>query len=296
MSNNENSPGKAMHATDMQTRYAVVTGASGGIGRCITEGLAQMGYRVVMACRDTAKGEQIRRQIEAGTHTGNHLVLPLDLASFASIRKFAASLDGLHIRPEILVNNAGTMSARFCLTEDGLERTLAVNYAGAFLLTRLLVPRMPQDRDCTVTLTVSCTYRLGKTGPDFFRTEEKLYKRFGTYGSSKLALLHFTASLAERLHTTRIRVRAVDPGVVDTGMITMQRWFDPLADLLFRPFIKRPRAGAVPTLCAVADPSPRSGVLYRGRRCMPLPRQATDPQRCEALWRETCLVTGISPT
>ena len=71
---------------------------------------------------------------------------------------------------------------------------------------------------------------------DVYKRQQR-YERFRSYGSSKLALLLFTLELARRT-AGRIGVYPADPGVVDTGMITMHRWFDPLTDLLFRPLIK----------------------------------------------------------
>lgn len=54
----------------------------------------------------------------------------------------------------------------------------------------------------------------------------------------------FTLELSERLKDKEITVNAADPGIVSTDIITMHQWFDPLTDILFRPFIRTPRQGA----------------------------------------------------
>ncbi|MCQ5224269.1 SDR family NAD(P)-dependent oxidoreductase, partial [Parabacteroides merdae] len=61
--------------------------------------------------------------------------------------------------------------------------------------------------------------------------------RIPVYSNTKMALLLFTQELAERLQNQVITINASDPGIVSTNMITIQAWFDPLTDILFRPFI-----------------------------------------------------------
>ena len=68
--------------------------------------------------------------------------------------------------------------------------------------------------------------------------------RIPVYSNTKLALLLFTQEFAERLQDKDITINASDPGIVSTNMITMQAWFDPLTDILFRTFITTPEQGA----------------------------------------------------
>lgn len=111
------------------------------------------------------------------------------------------------------------MNGGFRLTEDGLEEDLAVNYVGAAALAFGLLPLM--DEGSRIVNTVSCTYRIGRVGKDLLQPDPHRFRRFSSYGSSKLALLLFTLELASRMARRGIRVNAADPGVVDTGMLTM---------------------------------------------------------------------------
>jgi len=88
---------------DLSGRTAVVTGGSSGLGTETARGLARAGARVVLAVRDTAKGESVAGQIDGDTE-----VRPLDLADLASVRRFA---EGWGEPLDILVNNAGIMGA-----------------------------------------------------------------------------------------------------------------------------------------------------------------------------------------
>ena len=76
------------------------------------------------------------------------------------------------------------------------------------------------------------------------KKEEGSFWRIPIYSNTKLALWLFTRKLAEMLKDKGITVNAADPGIVSTNIISMDMWFDPLTDVLFRPFIRTPRQGA----------------------------------------------------
>ena len=134
------------------------------------------------------------------------------------------------------------MNGTFGLTADGFEQTVGVNCVGTAALTLALLPLMhPGSR---IVNTLSCTYRIGRVDDRLLEPDPERYARFRAYGTSKLALLLFSLELRERVARQGIGVFAADPGIVDTNMITMHRWFDPIADLLFRPLIKTPEQGA----------------------------------------------------
>ena len=146
----------------------IVTGATGGIGRALTEGLCRKGLRVVMACRNMEKAEAVRQGIMRSGRAGNGeiTVRTLDMASLGSIGRFAEELRSEGAEIAALVNNAGVMSARFGLTADGIEQCMGVNYVGPYALTRLLLPMIADGGRIVNTLSV--TYRIGRIGPRLF--------------------------------------------------------------------------------------------------------------------------------
>ena len=151
------------------------------------------------------------------------------------------------------MNNAGTMETHRTVTEDGLERTVSVNYVGPYLLTRKLLPLMGEGS--RIVNMVSCTYAIGTLDfPDFFRKGKKGgFWRIPIYSNTKLALTLFTIDLSRRVRERGITVNAADPGIVSTDIITMHMWFDPLTDILFRPFIRTPRQGAATAISLLLD-------------------------------------------
>lgn len=265
----------------------IVTGANGGMGQAITRAMARTGVPVIMACRNVERAAGIRDEIVRETGNGRVELHALDLASVASIRVFVEGLNEREV--SVLINNAGTMCRDFTTTVDGLETTVGVNYVGTWLLTNLLLPSMGRREESRIINTSSVTCKMGRVDEAFFKLDPAHYRRFKAYPNSKLALLMFTLELARRLEGRRITVNAVDPGVVNTGMITMHRWYDPLTDFFFRPFIKSPERGAS-TALLLATSERYAGVtggFFRGKRQIEYPKVALDREACRNLWLQT---------
>ena len=237
----------------MKQKLAVITGADGGMGMEITRAVATAGYKVIMACRDPEIAEEKRQLIMRETGNIALEIVPVNLASLSSTASFANELLQRGEVITLLMNNAGTMETRRCITEDGSERTVSVNYVAPYLLTRKLLPLMGEGS--RIVNMVSCTYAIGKLDfPDFFlRGKKGAFWRIPIYSNTKLALTLFTIALSKKVKEKGIIVNAADPGIVSTKIITMHMWFDPLTDLFFRPFIRTPRQGAATAISLLLD-------------------------------------------
>ena len=272
-----------------EPKLAVVTGADGGMGTEITRALACAGYRVVMACCRVQKAEEVRRSLLRERSGLQIEIRKIDLASFASVAAFADGMLAEGKRVSLLMNNAGTMETARRITEDGLERTVSVNYAGHYLLTRKLLPLMGEGS--RIVNMVSCTYAVGRLDfPDFFTQGKKgSFWRIPIYSNTKLALTLFTIDLAARVRERGIAVNAADPGIVSTDIITMHAWFDPLTDIFFRPFIRTPLQGADTAIHLLLDKEAgqRTGTLNANRRPKPLSEKYAQHPQMEELWQRT---------
>lgn len=237
----------------MKQKLAVITGADGGMGMEITRAVATAGYKVIMACLDPEIAEEKRQLIMRETGNIALEIVPVNLASLSSTASFANELLQRGEVITLLMNNAGTMETRRCITEDGLERTVSVNYVAPYLLTRKLLPLMGEGS--RIVNMVSCTYAIGKLDfPDFFlRGKKGAFWRIPIYSNTKLALTLFTIALSKKVKEKGIIVNAADPGIVSTKIITMHMWFDPLTDIFFRPFIRTPRQGAATAISLLLD-------------------------------------------
>ena len=271
----------------MNKEYYIITGANGSIGQALTEAIAAQGLPVIMACRNLAKSQPVQQRIIEKTGNTDITLLPLDLASFASIIDFAEHLSQDSISIQALLNNAGVMNQHYSQTTDGFESTVGINYIGTVLLTRLLLTLMhPGSR---IVTTTSLTRYLGKIDDTFFSGSPRKYKRFEAYSKSKLALTLYTARLAQELLPRGIWVNAADPGVVDTDMITMHSWVDPLANRFFRPFISTPQEGAAGALYAATAPEAYgvTGEIFKKRKHTPIPPRVVHLPKALWLYEET---------
>jgi NAD(P)-dependent dehydrogenase (short-subunit alcohol dehydrogenase family) len=189
-------------------RTFVVTGANSGLGLVAARELAGAGARVVMAVRDTDKGDRA-----AATIAGEVEVRALDLADLASVRAFAESWDGAI---DVLVNNAGIMAVPRGATKDGFELQIGTNHLGHFALTNLLLAQIT-DRVVTVS---SFAHRTGRVDLDDLNFEQRRYGRWTAYGQSKLANLLFTLELQRRLAEagSDVRALAAHPGYAATDL------------------------------------------------------------------------------
>jgi NAD(P)-dependent dehydrogenase (short-subunit alcohol dehydrogenase family) len=273
-------------------RTIVVTGASSGIGLVAARELARVGARVVLAVRDTAKGEQA-----AAGMAGEREVRRLDVADLASVRAFAAAWEGdLHV----LVNNAGVMAVPERRTKDGFELQLGTNHLGPFALTNLLLPHI---RDRVVTVS-SGTHRMGRMRLDDLNWERHRYLRWQAYGQSKLANLLFTLELQRRLTAAGSPVLAVacHPGYARTNLqhhteSRLQRGVMALTDLTGQ----SAEMGALPTLYAVTQDVPPAGYVgpdgFAEQRGYPKlvgrSGRAGDAATARALWERSEELTGV---
>jgi NAD(P)-dependent dehydrogenase (short-subunit alcohol dehydrogenase family) len=198
-------------ASDMPSldgRTVVVTGANSGLGLIAARELGRAGAHVVLAVRNTAKGEAA-----AATIPGTAEVRALDLSDLASVHAFAEDWEG---DIDVLVNNAGVMAVPRGRTKDGVERQIGTNHLGHFALTNLL---LRQITDRVVTLS-SFAHRTGKIRLGDLNFEHGRYGRWTAYGQSKLANLLFTLDLQRRLSEagSPVRALAAHPGYSSTNL------------------------------------------------------------------------------
>ena len=273
----------------MEKKLAVITGADGGMGTEITRAVASAGYKVIMAGCYLSRAEEKRNLLMSETGNADIEVQFIDLASLTSVASFARKMVERGEQITLLMNYAGTMETGLHITEDGLERTVSVNYVGPYLLTRKLLPLM--EAGSRIVNMVSCTYAIGRLDfPDFFQRGRKGgFWRIPIYSNTKLALTLFTLELAARVRERGIVVNAADPGIVSTDIITMHMWFDTLTDILFRHFIRTPRQGVATAVRLMLDEEAgkRSGTLNGSCHPKPLSDKYLHHRQAKELWKLT---------
>lgn len=264
---------------------ALVTGASGGMGRPICETLLRTGYRVIAACHTAEKGQPFVDALNAAFPASEPRVtlLVMDLAEEDSVRRAADRVLAWNQPLDILMNNAGMLGYQPQTNQAGNELHYVVNALSPILFTRLLKPLL--HRGSRVVNTVSCTVWIGRV-PSHFPKPPKYFNRFSRYSDSKLVLLLLSLKLAEAWQDEGITVNAADPGIVDTPIISMHNGvIDPLCDLFFRPIIHTPAKGASTALFLALDSRVEgcTGGLYAGCKQQKLPTHITCHPASEGL-------------
>ena len=193
-------------------RTVIVTGANSGLGEVTARELARVGAKVILAVRNTAKGDAA-----AAGMPGDVEVRKLDLQDLASVRAFADGVDAV----DVLVNNAGIMAVPYAQTVDGFESQIGTNHLGHFALTNLLLPKVT-DRVVTVS---SMMHLIGYISLKDLNWKSRPYLAWPAYGQSKLANLLFTSELQRRLDAagSAVRALAAHPGYSATNLQGIRR-------------------------------------------------------------------------
>src|SRR6478735_9893682 len=292
---------------DLTGTTAVVTGANSGIGYYTALELARHGADVVVAARNTDKGntavESIRKELD--DNAGLVRLEQLDLGSLTSIASFAERWTGAL---DLLVNNAGVMTPpRYRETEDGFELQFGTNHLGHFALTGLLLPALLESSAPRVVTVSSIAHHDGR--PSLLEgNPESSYRPQRAYGNSKLANLLFARELHKRAvaSSSPLVSTAAHPGVSATELVAdpngmgANRLVRLAAPYVMPILFQSAAAGANPTLYAATEAAPGS---YTGPQWLretrgPIgpakpSRYAKDDELALKLWELSELWTGV---
>jgi NAD(P)-dependent dehydrogenase (short-subunit alcohol dehydrogenase family) len=280
----------------MAGKVVVITGGNSGIGLASAREIAKQGAQVVITSRNTRKGEQAVEIVRRYAGRDDAAVLPLDLASFASIRDFAGRLLEEYPRLDVLVNNAGGLLSQRQLTQDGLEMTFGVNHVGHYLLTELLMDRLIESAPSRIVNVSSIGHRFGAISFADPLYEQRPYNPTEAYNQSKLANVLFTAELSQRLAGTGVTANSLHPGAVRTafGNADDTSGFERAVMVVGRPFMISARRGAKTIVYLACSPEVAEVSGQYFVRCKPhTPSQrARDPEAARRLWDMTAVLVA----
>lgn len=278
-------------------RTALVTGSNSGLGKAIATAFAAEGLRVGLVARNRARGEAALREIRAATGSDDLHLFVADLADQVAVRALAQSVAERFDRLHLLVNNAGTAFPERRLSPQGIERALAVNHLGPFLLTNLLLDRLKASAPARI---VNVGTRMD-AALDFadLNWDKRPYRMMQAYGQSKLGNLHFTYELARRLQGSGVTVNCVFPGVFKSnlgGTDGAQGIFWKLVAVLLGWAIPSAERAARRVLYAANAPelAEVSGQYFGDRKPLQAPAQARDADANRRLWEISEALTAFS--
>ena len=295
------------NVADQSGRLAIVTGSNTGLGYDNARALAARGAKVVMAVRDTAKGEEAAARIRKLTPGAEVTVHKLDLGSLTSVRTAGAELAAAHPRIDLLINNAGVMYPPKSTTADGFELQFGTNHLGHFALTGLLLKNLLPVDNSRVVVVASIAHKIkAKIDFDDLHWEKRSYDKVASYGQSKLANLMFAYDLQRRLAAAKAKTIAVaaHPGVAATELSRHVPGYElPGVAWLFGKVLNTSEVGALATLRAATDPNVKGGQYwgpdgFREMRGYPELATSSEQSRDEAiqdrLWKVSEELTGVT--
>jgi NAD(P)-dependent dehydrogenase (short-subunit alcohol dehydrogenase family) len=207
-------------------KVILVTGGNIGLGKqAVLEYARHRPQLIWLAARSTEKGNAAAAVIYQIVPDASIRVLELDLASFASVKRAAATVLSESTRLDILMLNAGIMAVPPALTADGYELQFGTNHMGHALLTKLLLPLLTQTATSSsadvrvISLSSHGHIYASKPGINFdtLKTPADELGAVGRYSQSKLANVLWARQLAREY--PQLTVAAVHPGMVNTQLV-----------------------------------------------------------------------------
>ena len=198
----------------MNGRTCLISGATDGIGKEAAIELAKKGCNLILIGRSKKKGKKVVEQIRkvADSHVDIDYLIA-DLMLMKEVSRVADEISKKYPRIDVLLNNVGAYFTSREVTEEGFERTFALNHLGYFLMTKTLLPLVEKSNYKRIVNVSSSAHDF-----EFDNMNgEKKYAGFETYKKSKLANVMFTYELAKRIEGTGITANCLHPGFVSTN-------------------------------------------------------------------------------
>ena len=294
---------RALDDYDLDGRVVVLTGATSGLGLAAAEQFARCRATVVLLGRDAAKCDRVLAELQSRTVNPHLVSVVADMAEPQQVRAAAALVAERFDRVDVLVHNAGALTARRTTNSLGVESTVAAQVVGPFLLTSLLLDRLcnaAPGRVVTMSsggmYTASLEIERLQMGGDYRGAEQ--------YARAKRAQVVLNGEWARRAALAQPPVpvvfHAVHPGWADTpGVETALPRFRSVTG----PLLRNAAQGADTMVWLAADdgePLRQTGRFWLDRRMrsehrLPTTRRGDTAARRARLWEWCVEAAGVDP-
>lgn len=281
-------------------RTAVVTGATSGLGLAAARQLLRCGARVVVVGRDATRTAGVRSRLADEVPGAAVDAVVADLGDLEEVAAAAAEVEELLGHVDVLLHNAGSLTAARHESPQGIEMTVAAQVVGPFLLTSLLLGALDGRRSAqpgrVLTMTSGGMYAAPLEVDRLQMTPDR-YDGTRQYALAKRAQVVLNEMWAARTDPASTVFHAVHPGWADTPGVESSL---PLFHKVVGPLLRSPEAGADTAVwLAVDDGGPRTstGGLWLDRRRrrthrLARTRRSDTPARRDALWSEVARLAG----
>lgn len=279
---------RLLDSYDLTGRVMVVTGATSGLGRAAAVQLARCGATLVLVGRTPARNESVVAEIADATGNTRITQVAADLSDYEQVRVLAKRVLVDHDRVDVLVHNAGALTADRRMAPDGTEVTVASQVVGPFLLTSLLMDRLVESAPARVlTMSSGGMYVAGLT-VSHLEMSSADYKGSEQYARAKRAQVTLNEMWSRRFGGHGIHFHALHPGWADTPGVADAL---PTFSKVVGPVLRTPEQGADTLVWLAADDEAltSNGGFWLDRRTRPIHKLPTTkrtdtPARREQLW------------
>lgn len=251
-----------LSATPLRGRTVVLTGGTSGIGRAAAFQLVRLGAHFILVGRTPEKTEATARALSA---EGSDVEVEIaDLSLMADIRALAWRIAARHSAVHVLINNAGALFNKRETTAEGIEKTLATDLLGPFLLTQALLPTLAAGQSPRIINVSSGGMYTRGIDLNNLDSARNPYNGAEAYARAKRGLVMLTELWAEVFEGSGISVHAMHPGWVDTpGLASSLTGFHQC----MRAWLRSPEEGAdtITWLAASPEAGRTSGLFWRDR-------------------------------
>ena len=197
-------------------KNCIITGATDGIGKQTAIDLANLGYNLGLVGRNKEKGRLITQEIAKITGNKSIKYFNADLSVIKNTKYVADNIKNEFKSIDVLVNNVGAYFSNYKKTEEGLEKTFALNHLSYFALTHLLLDVLEAERSGRVINVSSSAHFSAKLDITDFQMEKK-YKGWTAYCNSKLMNILFTYEADKKFKDKNVSFNCLHPGFVNTS-------------------------------------------------------------------------------
>lgn len=194
---------------NLQGKVAVVTGGASGIGLATVKAFAERGAKVVLADFNEPAGKAQTEELKAKGF--DVTAVPVNVANEESVKNLVAETVKIYGQLDIIINNAGVgaLASTHDLSYEDYHKVISVNQDGVFFGSKYAIREMLKTGGGVIVNTASILGHVGEAGAF-------------AYNASKGAVVILTKSLALEYAEKNIRVNAVCPGYIETGMVNKE--------------------------------------------------------------------------